>query len=147
MKNDLLEVFRNNRGEQNKVENFIRTLGEPKKHSNMEEVVIDAHANYVNYLVNGASHGQQKYVTKEYFKPAMKLVDVPESSWAPTTGTVTATTQESTTTATTLCNTRTQTPTLTPIQASISAQQSSKVPGGPELGYPAKRPQFQCHSL
>ena len=57
-------------GEQRKVEKFIQSLSEPKKHSYMEALVIDARDSYVNYLTNGANHSQTKYVTGKYFKPS-----------------------------------------------------------------------------
>ena len=84
LKNVLLEVFRNNMGEQRKVEKFIQSLGKPKKHSYMEALVKDACDSYVNYLTS----------ERKYFKPATKLEGVPEPSLlttAVTQGSTTAT--------------------------------------------------------
>ena len=67
LKDVLLECFRNNIGEQRKVENFIQSIGEPKKHIYMEELTKMAHDSYTNYLDDTTCH--TKYVTGKYFKP------------------------------------------------------------------------------
>ena len=67
LKDVLLNVFRNNMGEQRKVEKFIQSIGEPKKHNYMEALAKEAHDSYVNYLDETTCH--TKYVTEKYFKP------------------------------------------------------------------------------
>ena len=67
LKDVLLECFRNNIGEQRKVENFIQSIGEPKKHIYMEELTKMARDSYINYLDETTCH--TKYVTGKYFKP------------------------------------------------------------------------------
>ena len=77
LKDVLLECFRNNMGEQRKVEKFIQSIGKPKKQNYMEALVKEAHDSYVNYLDETTCH--TKYVTEKYFKPNYPLCAPPLS--------------------------------------------------------------------